>query len=236
MARGRRRRTMNSRKPRKFDWVYRTRAVDIEGPLGAEGINETDGLASYYGSSTPLTPGAVNARALILYDSQNRLTQGLAETWGNGPGRSFINKAGRAEGRKPLIRACEGTLFLRPSAWALGSSWSVGWRLGIFKQDAGTGLLVVPQTYSMFDEGFAPWEATATHANTRGWVKERREQRTFNPDNAPGWHTMRFFWSSRRGRTLEPDECWALYMESDSGSVSNLGIEPWCRTLVSDEG
>jgi len=236
MARSRRRR-MSAQPRRRFDWVYRSRVLGLlSGDSVEEGVAEVQGLASYYGALVSLTSGPANARALIMYDSTNRLVQGYGTTnFALGPHQGYTNRAARAEGRKALIRACEGTIIMRPSTWAAGNYAYYGWRLGVFKQDPDTGLLIVPSEYTMFDETWAPFGSTATWANTRGWVMERRIMRPFNPDNSSGYHHLTFRWSSRKGRALEPDECFAMYLESDTGSVT-LTTEPWCRTLVSDEG
>lgn len=227
MARSRKRRS--SQPKRRFDWVYRGLAT--EGETWAE--SESLGLRSYGGPPSAANAGVANARALILYDSQNR----LATLAGAGPlggvGAGLLHRSARAEGRRPLIRATQGTIYFRASTWALGNVMAWGWRLGAFEQDPNTGLLSLDAAYGMWTDaaGEPFWGDVNVFANEGRHVAERRYWRAFDSSKGSD-SSFDIRWSGRRA--LSPEHAWALYFEVHSTSV-NMVIQPWLRSLVADE-
>jgi len=233
MARSRRR----ARAPRrlKADWVYRGVALYPGDTASDAWLDESLGLASYFMES-PITwtAGTANARFLVLYDSQNRLTQ-LLNTFsvaGSFGTVTAVPKAARAEGRNPRILASEGQVVITPSAWALGNVMFFGARLGVFEQDPSSGQVVLNADYHMMGASASIHSQAATWANQPGWVREWYVYRTFHAERVPEY-IFRYRWRGRR--VLEPHQCFGLYLESDSTSV-NMATRPACRTLVADEG
>lgn len=226
--------TPRTRRP-KADWVYRG-MFETPGsePPADPWVSEAQGLASYTEFVGTFAAGPTSARFLVLYDSRNRLAE-LASTWSVAGGFNSIAmmpRAARAEGKKPLILASEGQIYLRANTWALGNIMAWGYRIGVFEQDPLTGLVVLNADYSMWNTS-ADWnDQVSTWANQSGWVQERRFWRTFNAD-FPSDTSFSYRWRGRR--RLKEHECFGIYLEAESTSV-NMLTQPWCRTLVSDEG
>lgn len=122
-------------------------------------------------------------------------------------------------------------MFVTPSNWALGSQFQFGIRFGIFEQDPGTGLLLIDPNYNMLTAGALAIVQPALWANDRKWQHEFREHRTFT-DNAT---IFRYRFSVSVRRSLQPHECYALYMENPPAETSTISSKFWFRTLVSDE-
>lgn len=220
MARRSRRMTKSpgKRGPRP-DWVYRPNGLDDVGAV-------VDPWGSYEGAVKPMGAGIAAATLAILYDSHNYVANAVLA---NAPS-VLIRAPARAEGGKARILMVEGVLLVTPSTWAAGSSFDLGCRFGIFPQDPSDGALFVDAQYSL-------WQATsqtdhpAYWANDRQWQKEARFNETFLENRA----TFRYNFRFPVRRTLRPHECYALYLESATGSVS-LNMRTFFRTLVSDEG
>lgn len=214
-----------SRTPRRrrerADWVYRSNTFDAAGTL-------VDGLGTYEASDQPFLAG-LGGGARVLYDSHNRFTAAQMNPGNiNLPGQP---RAGRAEGRRAKIRAVQGVVIVRPSTWALGSVIRFGMRFGAFEQDpASPGFLIDPN-YSLWSVTTATMFQPAVWANDRNWDHERRLAVTFS-DNSQLF-PLRF--NFRVNRSLQPNMCYGIYMESTAGSV-NLNLQFWLRTLVVDEG
>lgn len=210
----------------KADWVFRDNVYDESGA-------QTGALGSYMNLGTTLAPGVGNAFGRILYDSHNHIKSGISTLGGDF--RPFGSQ-GRAEGGQATILATRGHISIRPSAWALGANLVVGFRIGVFEQDAGTGLILVDPTYSMFTSGANISLAASAWANSRQWVWERRFYTTFS-DNAQVYNMNVRIKCRRR---LKPNECWALFAEANNqagtiGSVTST-VTTWLKSLVSDEG
>lgn len=195
-----------------------------------------DLLASYWPGVTTLTVGPTTARALILYDSVNRMSNLINRGGAVVADAGVLSRAARAEGRGPLILKTEGTIYFEPSTWSLGQIQAYGMRLGAFEQDPESGTLLLHPDYSMWNEDIPTLGVSAqpaTWANTEGWVWERRTFRVFTTSNGNGGIQYSMRWSGRR--RLKPDQCWAFYLEGENTSV-NARIQPFFRSLVSDEG
>jgi len=216
--------------------VYRGN-LGIPGDEGEPGDawSNDNSLASYFGNTTTMGSGRTNARAIILYDSHNRIST-LANTWNSALGSATVaalSRSARAEGRKALCKRVQGQMLFRPSTWALGNIMSFGWRLGVFEQDSAVGSILLDAEYSMFDPSLEWSTSVAVWANDSGNIAERRYFKGFRSDDpAPG--VMQSF-DVRFKRSLPPNMCLALYMEGSSSSVS-VTFQPWLRTLVHDEG
>lgn len=232
MARSRRR---SPRRREKADWVYRgpvaTPVDDSDTPIGDP---KTAGLASYTQFVTTMNTGAINARFLVLYDSQNRLAHWAGTSTGVGGSRyGVLNRAARSEGRRARILATEGSIYIEPSTWAIGNVMAFGWRLGAWDQDPQTGLISLPAGYSMTQNvTLSTQDAPDVWANTYNWVREGRFFRGFN-SNESNVFNLRIMWRGRRA--LRGNEAWGLYMEGAPTGV-NVRLQPWLRTLVVDEG
>lgn len=227
MARSRRR-TSRRRRPRA-DWVFRGSG---HGGNLTGGLLD-DNLASYTPVVTSINVGSANARALILYDSQNTLTHPHSDATTGA--MTFLPGAARAEGRNPTILAVVGQLYIEPSTWAAGQIQAYGIRIGAFEQDPQTGLLSLDPDYSMWNILAAPVVSAqaSTWANWKNWDYEHRTFRVFTTSNGNGGFQIPIRFRCRR--RLKPWQCYAVYMEGENTSV-NARIQPWFRTLVSDEG
>lgn len=230
MARSRRR--MPARKARRrADWVYRGNGRQI-----GIGVSGFDDLGTYDGNIHTITSGVANAQSKILYDSQNyfaMLGRGGVGTASNVSTIPQIGRVARAEGRKPVIRAVQGTIYMEATAWAIGNLIAAGFRMGAFEQDL-TGVLSLDSGYSMWDnEGVQPFTYVGNYANNgRGNAWERRYHHFFT-STTPSALVISVNWKGRR--VLQPNECWAIYCELESTSV-NARAQWWLRTLVEDEG
>lgn len=225
-----RRRMSKGRKSGRFqprkraDWVYR--GPPTAGFTG--GAVEQAHLASYTEVISTLNTGPANAQMRVLYDSVDRMAE---VSYGNaGTTPQLLNRSRRAEGRNPLILATEFQLYMEPTTWSVGQLIALGWRLGAFEQDPGTGLLSINASYSMWVNG-GPGEDPAAFANVKNWVKEGRFFLGFSTDVA-AQRNIHIRWRGRH--RLRANEAWALYLESETTGV-NLRTQPWGRALVVDE-
>lgn len=208
----------------KPDWVYR-------GNIYASDGGTIDGGGSYVAHTNLVTQGGAGATALILYDSHNYVKLGVATL---GAGTILpMSQAGRAEGGSAFIHRVQGTIMAAPSVWAVGSQYRLGMRFGVFEQDPAVGLLLIDPSYNMWTPAANIDVAPATWANDRMWSRERRVVQTFD-DNDQIWS---WNFNFKVNRKLNPNQCYACYIETSSTPASvNLFIQPWLRTLVSDEG
>lgn len=213
---------MRRSRPRA-DWVYRP---DLYDDLG----NVVDGAGTYTVNVKSMTPGVETARALILYDSENRLamlarytTQATVE----------YPRAARAEGRGPLILGVEGHIEFFPTTWALGVEHHFGWRIAIVEQDPNAPTVYFPPGYNMLLASTIAGDQAAIYRNSGNILWERHTFHRFGAGNdVTSWHLVV---KLRCRRRLLPYQCLALYMEGRAGTVTG-GMRPWLRTLVSDEG
>lgn len=233
MARTRRRPSRASSSRVKADWVYRG-IIDVPGDSVDEAWWVEGDLSSYSNGISTLTTGITNARAWVLYDSTNFLNV-LVNQYNTPLGDQSVGvmgRAARAEGSGALILRTQGQILVRPSTWALGSVMLFGMRLGVFEQDPQTGSLLLDPQYTMMNASSSWSTAAAVWANTRDWVWERRFYSTFDSQR-PSWFHIDVNWKGRR--RLKPHQCWALYVEADTGSV-NTTWRRSLRSLVADEG
>lgn len=207
----------------RADWVYRASIRDSGGVL-------RDNLGTYEQNIETLSSGAANARAFVLYDSANyRASVARAGALYGQPNPGYLPGEATAAGRKALIRRVEGIVYMEPSTWAVGNLIATGWRIGVFEQDR-SGDVLVPAAYSMWAQVAANIETPALFANfTRMNVKERRIHYGFSDNQA--FVVPRITWRGRR--RLEDNECFAIWLESETTSV-NLRMQLWIRTLVED--
>lgn len=194
--------------------------------------------ATYTAFERTLSGGIANANTLALYDSSEYLryhTGGGATTrWAN------LGRASRAEGKRACIKACQCTLIVRPSAWAINNVMEMGARLIIAEQIPLQGAANIPADYSMWTQPVAadPHRELALWANMQGMLAEKRWAAHFGggeTSNTTRW-TLKIAWRGKR--YLRPGEGLFLYLEHPTG-VATL-IDPvyrtFCRTLVVDEG
>lgn len=227
MAKTRRRRSFNTPRKRRMraDWVYRSHAY---GPF-----NEAlDLLGTYEEDVVSQSSGIANAQSHVLYDSRDYIaTQGTQGANFLADLPAYIGPAGRAEGRNPTILRTEGIIYVEPSTWALGNLIAWGGRIGAFEQD-GTGVFSLDAAYSMWvNETTSTFQQVGHWANNgRGNAWERRVHYGFS-DNQQ-FVVIRVKWNGRR--ILKPNECWGLFTELESTSVTTRS-QYWLRTLVSDE-
>lgn len=209
----------------KADWVYRSNVFDTAGGL-------VDDLGTYAPQYQTLI--ANTSLAGVLYDSHNFTANAIGggiPGGGAGVQRPIWSPA-RAEGGRAYVHRVEGTMFVTPSNWALGSQFQFGVRFGIFEQDPVVGALLLDPNYNMLTAGAAFVVQPALWANDRKWQHEFREHRTFT-DNAT---IFRYRFRVTVRRSLMPNECYALYMENPAAETSTISSKFWFRTLVSDEG
>lgn len=199
------------------DWVYRGEALLPDGTH--------DFLESYGPNVLAQTSGRTNAAALILYDSHNHLAQGLTASQG-----WRMSKAGRAEGRKAVITGVDGTMYIQPDTWAVGSVIGWGFRIMAADQSPESGVVDVPAGYGMWTPS-APITASE-FANDKRVLQERRFFKGF-ASNASAIVQLHFRWRGRKA--LAEGECLCLYMEGEPTST-NIQAQLWFRTRVIDEG
>lgn len=204
----------------RADWTYRPNLRDAVGAL-------VDNLGTYEPTLTVLTPGVANAQARVLYDSHNYVSNMVQIA---GATVRFPSPA-RAEGAKARIIMVEGMIVSAPSVWAVGSTFSLGLRFGIFEQDAGVGAFLIDPAYTMWAPSLNIPQNPAYWANDKKWQHERRAVEVFTENTVRFDRRFRF----RVNRTIMPHECYGIYIESQTGSV-NLSNQLWFRTLVADEG
>lgn len=220
MARSRRRMTKSPRKrgPRA-DWVYRPNVLDDTGAI-------IDPWGSYDPTTKSVTAGVANASLAVLYDSHNYVGSQIIPIATN----AMLRAPGRAEGARASIKMVEGTLLCTPSTWAIGSQFQLGVRFGIFPQDPFDGALFVDANYSMW-QNLSQTDNIAYWANDRNWQKEDRFDEVFLENQA----TFKYRWRFPVRRSLKPHECYAVYFETATGSVT-VNLRTFFRTLVTDEG
>lgn len=220
---------MRRKSTRRFDWVYRGYEYAIDGDRQA--VN----LPSWAGAEFTIATGVVAARGLVLYDSQAHQTQQMQLSAALATFTS-LPKAGRAEGRNALIKAVDGELHVRPSAWAIGNFFLWSWAIMIAEQDPESGIILLPPTWSLWDAGaLLPTGDVSIARNEKRILAQGDFWKAYNTNNS-SW-TIRPRWSSSRGRLLRPEEGLFLYLEgaARSSNYSNLVVTPRMRTLVADE-
>lgn len=210
------------------DWVYRDNVFDEAGALVNAG-------ASYSNTEVSIAAGAPATRVQILYDSHNYMKQGVQLAAG---AMVPFGSQGRAEGGRATILGYEGMVAMRPSTWAAGSAIRLGFRVGVWEQDADLGLVLVDPVYSMWGN-FANTALNASAwANNREWVEERRIYKTFASANDQALFCTYF--RRRCRRRLRPHKCFAIWGEVNNAAGTVGGVTTlctyWLRTLVSDEG
>jgi len=214
---------------RRFDWVYRGYEYTEDGE------RQDFALPSYAGAEFTIATGVNAARGLVLYDSQAHQTQQMQHNTALAVWTS-LPKAARAEGRQALIKAVDGELHVRPSAWAVGNLMLWAWAIIIAEQDPETGIMLLPPTWSLWDAGaLLPFTDISIARNEKKILATGDFWKAFTTNNS-SW-SLRPRWSSNRGRLLRPEEGLFLYLEgaARSMSYSNLIVTPRMRTLVADE-
>lgn len=223
MARSRQRRYFRrgfSRTP--GDWVYRPRLVDDEGAA-------LDSAGSY-GARQTITAGVGGSGGCILYDSHNFVQENVL--FGLGNASITLPSTARAEGGTAKIIRVQGTIFMTPSTWTVGTFIQLGLRFGIWEQDPNGGSIVAPAAYSLWvnNPALGLQNIAAFWANTRAWQREFRVQWFFE-NNQQRWVLPFNFAVNRR---LKPNECYALWTETQAGSAT-IELDYWLRTFVADE-
>lgn len=186
-----------------------------------------DDLGTYDATVQVLAAGAPG-NAAVLYDSHNRLSA-IATFVANVP--DPFPQVARAEGGRARIVRVQGWLAATPTVWALGSRYLLGIRFGMFEQDPSTGAFLIDPTYSMWSIPGNVQLSPAVWANDRQWQHERRIDVSFNDNN----QTLNWRFNFAVNRSLQPNWCYGIYLESQAGSVA-LNTRFFFRTLVSDEG
>lgn len=207
------------------DWVFRNDLYDGAGaPIDVNGSYVPD-------QSKTIAPGFGAAPVFWLYDSYNFTSDiealGLAGLAAKGRWR-------RPEASKPLIKRVRGEITFTPSVWALGSSYFMGVRFGIFTQDANNGLVILDPNYNMWGVA-SPTTVQMQHpsrfANDKSWQHQRMHIERFNDNNS----SLNWRFNFAVNRKLRPDQGYGVYVETAVGSV-NVQINLRLMTLVSDEG
>lgn len=211
-------------------------------PAGSPVINIATGIIaeqfplwSYSFQPKTLNTGIANVLAHILYDSKNRMAHLIGASTTAPPNLTMLPGAARAEGRLPFCMRVQGRIEVEASTWAVGNTLGGGIRLGVFEQDAETGLLSLPADYSMFvTAGNAPYRDPATWANEKRLnLWEKRYRKDYSDGSANRLIVLEF---NRKIRVaLQSHECLAFFHEAPSTSVDARAIV-WCRTWVRDEG
>lgn len=202
------------------DWVYRDDGMNSD-------VSTPDDLGTYSPNAVVIASPAITG--LVLYDSHNYLR---AATHGGGGGLGFIQNAARATGRRAQTHWVRGQLLVDTASWAVNDELVLGLRIGVFKQDPSNGQLLIEPLYSMFQN--AADVTISVYANRqRQNLWERRFIRT-QPGGETIPPTLTIPISTPARARLMDDECLALFMELDQGSV-NARITSWLSTLVSDE-
>lgn len=205
----------------KADWVYRPNLRDEAGSL-------IDDLGTYDPVVQTLLAADPNANAAVLYDSHNR--QMNTVTFGAVPFQ--FPRMARAEGGRAKIIRVQGQHIVTPSTWALGSTYRLGIRFGIFEQDPASGAFLIDPSYGLWVAAGDVQLGAAAWANDRKWQHEMRYGTAFSPDRPQMWN-FRFNFSVNR--RLMPNECYGMFYSTFGGSVTTIH-QMWYRTLVADEG
>lgn len=208
------------------DWVYRACLYDETG--GA-----LDSIGSYDPTEQTVVAGFGNSGGCVLYDSHNYVNN-IATLFGQAAGNYIpLAAPARPEGRTSKVIRVQGNIIWRPSSWAVGSSFRLGLRFGIWEQDPTTGSIVAPAAENMWSPIILG--ALDTHpvffANTRSWQKEYRISEQFSENTVRFEKAVNF----KVNRRLKPNECYALWVETSAGSTTLL-FQYWLRTFVADEG
>lgn len=213
------------------DWVYRGQEYRQD-----TGVAAATQVASYIGARDRtvgpyvLSPGT--PLGVILYDSQDYLTQGTQARVGGG-NPLMMNKAARSDGKRATVLAVDAQWFLIPNAWTVGANFAVGARIVICDQNMTTGALDLPAGYRM--TGLPTFDNDpALYANGWGNLAERWDYIAFQTGNETVRWKFRLRWRGRR--TLQPNQCLGLYLESAPPAVGSttLNVTPVCRSLVHD--
>lgn len=217
-------RRSSTRKRVRADWVYRSADFDV-----STSTNQWE-LASY-AAGVYKTFAAGSSDMCILYDSQNYLNANA----GNGVDQFILNRSARAEGRKARTLAVSGYMAFQASTWTLGSEIRMAMRIGVFEQNADDGSIAVIPDYNMLNGAVASnADTAAVFANDRrGNLWEHYHFMHFATGNEQSLRVLRVRTAAKA--YLAPNECLAMYMENQAGSV---GLRYWTalRTLVADEG
>lgn len=222
-------RTKRVKSTRRFDWVYRGYEYDPAGD------RSTSPPPSWSTNEMTIVTGVPTSEALVLYDSQQHMSQQMQLRSALGAFMT-LPKAARSEGRQPLVKRVEGELLTRPSAWAVGNLILWAWAIMIAEQDPETGLILLPTTWSLLDAAAGlPFQDTSIARNERTILASGVHWRAFN-SNSTSW-TLKPSWSSERGRLLAPEQGLFLFLEASSRSVSysNMVVCPRMRSLIADE-
>lgn len=224
MAKSRRRMSKTPRGPRA-DWVYRPHIRDEAG-----GLFETFG--TYESTEVTQGVGIPNLTQHILYDSHAyRGAEYPDQIAANTPGLMLAASA-RAEGAKPMIHRVQGSIWVRPSSWALGSVLWVAWRFGIFEQDPATGSVLLDSTYTILNTSANTVTGMAQWANAQPWNHERVFRSAFG-EAVSFIKELRFNFPVRR--RLRAHECYAVLSEGHATLSVNTLMSYRLRTLVSDD-
>lgn len=214
-------------KTTRGDWVYRGREYDDDG-----GPPDLNSGPSYEWAERSLGVGQPNGSLVILYDSQNYLTQSVAR---DAAGNDYsLPMAARAAQRRPLLHEVEGIITYRPSNWAIGSLMLWGWRLIVAEQDPEDGAALLDANYTMFDPaaGSSPNEGLDTWANETRMLEEHRYWHSFG-DNGQSW-TARVRWQGKW--RLQTHHALFLFMQAQGGaSYTGPIFRTYLRTRVSDD-
>lgn len=218
-------RRRSARKRALGDWVYRGRLSE---PGGTGDLNSGP---SYEWAERSLLVGQANQASMVLYDSQQFMVQMTGPVANNA---SSIPMAARAADRRPIVTEVDGTIFYRPSNWAVGSLIHWGWRIIAAEQDPEDGAPEVDIDYTMFDGSPAgtSQEQLDSWANETRNLAEHRMWHSFS-DNGQAFST-RVHWKGRW--RLQTNHGLFVYMQA-LGGVSYTGpiFRAYLRTRVIDD-
>lgn len=218
----------------RADWVYRGFEYDMQGNAAATQV------ASYVNCQRnaltyTLSPGT--PVGLVLYDSHDYLGSPTKAFNAASGEQLMLGREARAEHGTVKVHAVEGTLYLEPTTWTVGSDFMVAARLVICEQNLQTGALALPAAYTLLGAGIVGnglGNDASDYANGWGNLQTRIIRQAFSTENDMARMALRFRWKGKR--SLPQHLCLGLYVESAGPAIGSttLRVGPLFRSLITD--
>lgn len=195
----RKRRTTTRKRGMRGDWVYR--------PAISDDNNLYTSYGGWMGSTDTfdITNSVEDAATLVLYDSHDFMAAvtNLSVFDDGLTGAQFptaLPGVARIEGvRMPTALAVDGAVYMRPTAWTLGTRFCAKARLGWHEQDQTIGQILIDPLWSIWDPSGAN---PAEQANIR---PSHIHEWTFASACRDNDSTPTFIWHMKwRGRIRAP--------------------------------
>lgn len=224
----------------RADWVYRGTKFWLGGNLLQDEEDAESG--TYYAPFTlnHADPGepSTGATAQVLYDSAAYMggRYGSEFRVASAEYQAFaINPEARPEGARggALIHGVDVNIHLFNSTWSENQRIFMGMRIITCLQDRTTGRALLEPAYSMWQDVLGLNGQPATWANGRQNCWEDRLTIVRRSGDG-GEYAMMYKKRVRFKRRLEEDEGLFLYLELHPSSNDIGLINPFCRTLVTD--